>query len=227
MILRRLVRSVTWMRRLDATSRSQNHWGLVGAGAAVALLLGACGADDRDMRPPSAHQTTTTRAAAPGAATPSTASTVAEPTLLRLSSPTFAENTPIPARYTCQGEGLSPQLQWSNVPEGTVMLGLIMRDLDASGFVHWVVAGLDPALGEIVEGQLPAGATTARNDDLGVGYAPPCPTSGSHRYELLLYALTQPVELADDMAPDDAVQRIETTPALGTASLVGTVAAEA
>jgi Raf kinase inhibitor-like YbhB/YbcL family protein len=210
---RRSARSVSW--RLAAAS--------IVALVAVALL-GACGADDRDMRPPSAHQTTTTETAAPGAATPTT---VAEPTLLRLSSPTFAENTPIPARYTCQGEGLSPQLQWSNVPEGTVMLGLIMRDLDASGFVHWVAAGLDPALGEIVEGQLPADATTARNDDLGVGYAPPCPTEGTHRYELLLYALTQPVELTDDMAPDDAVQRIETTPALGTASLVGTVAAEA
>jgi Raf kinase inhibitor-like YbhB/YbcL family protein len=189
---------------------------------ALAVLLAACGADDRAMAPPSPDQTTTTRASAPGAATPSDQDEVA---LLRLSSPTFATDTPMPGRYTCQGEGVSPQLQWSNVPAGTTTLALVVRDLDADGFVHWVVAGIDPNLGELIEGQLPAGTTTARNSFGNPGWGPPCPPSGTHRYELLLYALSQPLALSPDAAAADAVQQVQSTPALGTAALVGTVAA--
>jgi Raf kinase inhibitor-like YbhB/YbcL family protein len=193
----------------------------VALGAALAVLLAACGADDRAMRPPSPDQTTTTRASAPGAAIPSQG----EVPLLRLSSPTFATDTPMPARYTCQGEGVSPQLQWSNVPAGTATLALVVRDLDADGFVHWVVAGIDPNLGELIEGQLPAGTTSARNSFGNAGWGPPCPPSGSHRYELLLYALSQPLTLSPDAAAADAAQQVQSTPALGTAALVGTVAA--
>lgn len=193
--------------------------------ALLALVLAACGADDRAMRPPDPDQTTTTRATAPGA---TTAATGAEATLLRLSSPTFSQNTPIPAHYTCQaegGQGVSPRLQWSNVPPGTMTLGLIVRDLDVAGYVHWVVAGIDPTLGEIAEGQLPEGAVTALNSAGTVGWGPPCPPSGTHRYEMLLYALTQPVALSADIPAADAMTLVESTPALGTASLVGTVAA--
>ena len=204
--------------------------GVRGAGAAlvlgvVLLVVAACGADDRTMRPPDADQTTTTRATAPGA---TTAATGAEMALLTLSSSTFSQSTPMPARYTCQaegGRGVSPQLQWSNVPAGTVTLGLVVRDLDATGYVHWAVSGIDPNLGEIVEGQLPDGAVTALNSAGSEGWGPPCPPSGTHRYQLLLYALTQPVALTADMSAADAVNRVASTPALGTASLVGTVMA--
>ena len=50
----------------------------------------------------------------------------------------------IPARYTCRGEDVSPPLLWTGVPSGTVELAVVVRDVDAEGFVHWVVAGLPP-----------------------------------------------------------------------------------
>jgi Raf kinase inhibitor-like YbhB/YbcL family protein len=227
---RRPLRSVTGMWRSGATFRSQNRrgLGLLTVGLLVAVL-GACGADDRNMRPPDSDQTTTSQAAAPGAASPSSQAD-SEVALMRLSSPTFSSEAPLPARYVCPqqgGEGLSPQLQWSAVPQGTISLGLVVRDVDADGFIHWVATGIDPSLGEIVEGQLPEGAMTSTNGFTTEGWGPPCPPSGTHRYEFLLYALTQPVELTPDMVAGEAVTLVEATPALGTASLIGTVTAAA
>ena len=38
-----------------------------------------------------------------------------------LTSTAFAEGEPIPRKYTCDGEDISPPLQWRDVPEGTLM----------------------------------------------------------------------------------------------------------
>ena len=48
-----------------------------------------------------------------------------------MSSSAFAHNGDIPASYTCDGEDLSPPLAWSDVPEGTLSLTLIVDDPDA------------------------------------------------------------------------------------------------
>lgn len=36
-----------------------------------------------------------------------------------LNSPAFTDGSPIPARYTHDGEDVSPPLEWSGAPEGT------------------------------------------------------------------------------------------------------------
>ncbi|MGH8456852.1 MAG: YbhB/YbcL family Raf kinase inhibitor-like protein, partial [Stenotrophobium sp.] len=41
---------------------------------------------------------------------------------MRISSSAFAHNAEIPARYTCEGQDLSPPLQWSGLPAGTKSL---------------------------------------------------------------------------------------------------------
>src|ERR671918_2488744 len=66
-----------------------------------------------------------------------------------LSSSAFAPRQPIPARHTCDGEDASPPLEWSNLPEGTRALVLIVDDPDAPGgtFTHWLAWGLDPQAG--------------------------------------------------------------------------------
>jgi len=71
-------------------------------------------------RPSTPQQTS----AAPTAATPSA------PTLA-LTSPAFAYGDPIPVRYTCDGQDISPPLSWGTPPLETRSLVLLVEDLDA------------------------------------------------------------------------------------------------
>ena len=114
-----------------------------------------------------------------------------------LSSTAFTDGGPIPSRHTCDGEDISPPLQWSAPPDGTAELALVMDDPNAGGFVHWVVVGLRPTATGLDEGSLPTGAREGRNDFGGLGYCGPCPPSGEHRYVFTLYALSQPLAVSD------------------------------
>ena len=59
---------------------------------------------------------------------------------LVVTSPAFAMETPIPSRYTCDGQDVSPPLEWTAGPMGTESYALIMDDPDAPAgtWVHWV-----------------------------------------------------------------------------------------
>ena len=197
----------------------------------------ACGDHDegRTLRAPTAEQTTTTTVAAPASADPGagaaagtggaagTTPPTSEP--LRLSSSAVADGGELPARYTCMGDDVSPPLLWTSVPAGTVELALVVRDVDAEGFVHWVVAGLAPDLGGLAEGTVPAGAVQAANDFGRPGWAGPCPPSGTHHYEVRVYALSQASGVVQDETGEGAAARVEAAPALASAVLSTTVAA--
>jgi Raf kinase inhibitor-like YbhB/YbcL family protein len=186
-----------------------------------ALWLGVgCGADDRAMDPPSDSQTTTS-----GAAVSTSAGVEPAQEGFGLASAMFAQTGLIPDRYTCNGANVAPPLEWRDVPSGTVELAVVMRDLDAAGFIHWVVAGIDPSASGIVEGELPVAAVQAGNDLGSNGWTGPCPPSGTHRYEFRLYALTEPSEITGTMTGRDAATRIEGLPSAGEATLVGNVEA--
>jgi len=122
---------------------------------------------------------------------------------LALSSSAFKEGGTIPAKYTCDGEDMSPPLTWGEPPVGTKSFALIMDDLDAPGgvFTHWVLFNVpwnSPGLPEAVptQAQLSSGASQAKNDFQRIGYGGPCPPLGSpHRYRFTLYALDRPLEL--------------------------------
>jgi hypothetical protein len=116
---------------------------------------------------------------------------------LTLTSGAFRPNQPIPARYTCDGEDLSPPLAWAGVPAGTRSLALIIDDPDAPDpkhpqrvWVHWVVYNLPPDATGLAEGTaLPPGTQVGRNDWNHANYGGPCPPIGQHRYFHKLYAL--------------------------------------
>jgi len=122
---------------------------------------------------------------------------------LSLSSPAFKEGEIIPAKYTCEGQDISPQLEWNRVPEESKSLALIMDDPDApSGiFTHWVIFNLpsdSQGLPEAVPSvsQLPSGALHGRNDFSKTGYSGPCPPPGKpHHYRFTLYTLDMPLDL--------------------------------
>ncbi|MGW9821172.1 phosphatidylethanolamine-binding protein (PEBP) family uncharacterized protein [Methylorubrum extorquens] len=53
------------------------------------------------------------------------------PATLRVTSDAFADTAPIPARYTADGDGLSPPLAIADVPDGAAALVLFVEDPDA------------------------------------------------------------------------------------------------
>jgi hypothetical protein len=119
---------------------------------------------------------------------------------LTLTSSAFRHEGEIPARYTCDGDDLSPPLSWSGVPKETKSLVLIVDDPDAPDpkaprmvWVHWLLYNLPPDTTALAEGvkhtQLPKGALEGVNDWKRTGYGGPCPPIGRHRYFHKLYAL--------------------------------------
>jgi Raf kinase inhibitor-like YbhB/YbcL family protein len=123
---------------------------------------------------------------------------------MQLRSTAFSDHGEIPTRYTCEGAGVSPPLQWSALPEGTRSLALIVDDPDAPDpaaprriWVHWVLFNLPPSPSQLAEGirTLPLGAAEGVNDWQRTGYGGPCPPMGRHRYFHRLYALDTELEL--------------------------------
>ena len=123
-----------------------------------------------------------------------------------LTSTAFTDGSAIPSRHTCDGDDVSPEISWSGAPEGTAAFALVMDDPDANGFVHWVVVDFTgSATGALPEGvgSSPDAPRQGMNDFRRIGYGGPCPTSGTHRYVLVLYALSEPLELPGTPTGDD------------------------
>ena len=116
---------------------------------------------------------------------------------MNLESPAFAPNSTIPARYTADGDDVSPPLKWSDVPAEAKSLALVIDDPDAPDpahprrtWVHWVVVDLPVELDHLeAHAELPPGAHEGRNDFKQTGYSGPAPPIGRHRYVHKLYAL--------------------------------------
>jgi len=195
------------------------------AGLMVVLAV-SCGADDREMRPPSASQTTTTPTTAAAADTGGGVGTATE-LVMQLTSTGFGADQPIPEQYTCQGRDVSPPLEWANLPAGVTELAVAMVDRDAENFVHWLVTGIPPTVGGMAEGEVPAGAVEGPNSFGNDGWAGPCPPDGSglHHYEFRLLALSEPPNLEADADATAAYEQLARLPAVATAILTGTVAA--
>jgi Raf kinase inhibitor-like YbhB/YbcL family protein len=149
---------------------------------------------------------------------------------MNLTSPAFAHGGQMPAKYTCDGEDISPPLAWSGVPASAKSLALIVDDPDAPDpaapqrtWVHWVAYNLPPSASRLDEGirQLPGGARQGRNDWQRAGYGGPCPPIGRHRYFFKLYALDR--VLPDLGAATKAKLEAAMKPhIIGRAELVGT-----
>ncbi len=122
-----------------------------------------------------------------------------------LKSPDFAPGGPIPKRFACDGAGHSPGLRIDGVPQVAKSLVLIMDDPDAprGTFTHWLMWNLPPDLREIVTAAAPREAIQGKNSAGKVGYFPPCPPSGEHRYYFRLYALDIPLHLASGATRDE------------------------
>jgi Raf kinase inhibitor-like YbhB/YbcL family protein len=146
----------------------------------------------------------------------------------QLSAPWLAGGI-VDSRYTCDGVDVAPALSWAAVPEGTVEIAIALVDdsvvSDGQPFVHWLIAGLDPAEIAVAEGDVPSGAVQALNFFGDVGYGGPCPPPGDepHLYRLTAYALNQPLGLADGTPAGDFLDAIATA-VIGSTDLTATYA---
>ncbi|PSJ41619.1 YbhB/YbcL family Raf kinase inhibitor-like protein [Allosphingosinicella deserti] len=157
---------------------------------------------------------------------------------LELSSPAFADGARLPPRFTADGEGVSPPLIWSALPEGTRSLALIVEDPDAPSpqpLVHAIVWNIPPSDARLAEGAIRAdgrglagGRDVGRNSYLLEGWLPPDPPTGhgEHAYAFQLFALG---EVADpgDTPGRGALVRAMAGNVLAAGLLTGTYAREA
>jgi Raf kinase inhibitor-like YbhB/YbcL family protein len=114
-----------------------------------------------------------------------------------IESQAFKHGGLIPAKFTCDGEDVSPALTWDGPPQGTKSFALIYDDPDApmGTWVHWVIYGIPAGKTGLPEG-VPKDETFEGSMRQGlnswhrIGYGGPCPPPGKpHRYFFKLHAL--------------------------------------
>jgi Raf kinase inhibitor-like YbhB/YbcL family protein len=185
-------------------------------------VVTSCGSSGRELRDPAPDRTAPPRKpAAAGTLSPSstTPSTLAS---FGLASDAWSPGGELPARFTCDGEDISPPVRIFTVPDDTVELALVVTDRDAGDYAHWVIAGLLPSLTSIGEGEVPVGAVQARNTSGTEGYSGPCPPEGeTHQYEFTVYALAEPSGVTPGQDPQPAIAFITADP-LALATLTAT-----
>ena len=117
---------------------------------------------------------------------------------MQLSSSAFSSGSAIPRRFTCDGENLSPPLDWRAAPPTTRSLVLLCDDPDAPAgkWHHWAAYDIEAGRTGLPEG-VGHGSGAARfrqaiNDFHRAGYGGPCPPHGHgrHRYHFRLLALS-------------------------------------
>ncbi len=136
---------------------------------------------------------------------------------IQITSSAFSEGKPIPAKHTADGPGVSPPLQWTNVPPAAKSLALICDDPDAPAgtWVHWVVYDLAPSTAGLAEDvpksqYLSNGAKQGLNDFRRLGYGGPMPPPGKpHRYYFRLYALDTLLDLKPGATKQDLLKAMK------------------
>lgn len=124
---------------------------------------------------------------------------------MQIFSPAFLNNQNIPGKYTCDGEGVNPPLEFKDVPSDAKSLVLIVDDPDASSgtWVHWTLWNIDPATTLIAENSLPPKVIAGQTSSGQNLYGGPCPPSGTHRYFFKLYALDSKLSISSFSLKED------------------------
>ncbi len=163
------------------------------------------------------------------------ASFAAEP--FTLSSTTFKDGAMLPKKVgdipargrNCKGDNVSPELTWSNPPEGTKSYAFVVFDPDAgygAGFVHWVAYGVAPGVASFAEGEI------GRPSDKYIGgasgkklafFGGPCPPIGSPHHYLFQIVATDldPKDLPPGLTLPELREKLKGH-RKGESSLVGT-----
>jgi hypothetical protein len=135
---------------------------------------------------------------------------------LNVTSPAFEDGGMIPAKYTADGQNVSPPLEWSGKPAETKSFALIADDPDApmGTWVHWVLYNIPADVSSLSERippdqKLDNGALHGINDFGRFGYGGPAPPSGTHRYFFKVYALDTTLDASPGLKKDQLIQAIK------------------
>src|SRR5690606_30786634 len=156
------------------------------------------------------------------------------PETIQVTSNAFKHNSDMPLRYTAYGDNLSPDLFWSNLPEGTRQLALILDDpvVDTlQPFVHWIAYNIPVSARGLPEGlsadaivTYPGleGMINGANGIRRSGYFGPRPSDDGkvHTYNFRIYALDHEMNLADGFNKASLLRAMEGH-ALATGLLTG------
>ncbi|HUI96220.1 MAG TPA: YbhB/YbcL family Raf kinase inhibitor-like protein [Xanthobacteraceae bacterium] len=115
---------------------------------------------------------------------------------MRLTSSAFADGAEIPRHLTCDGDDVSPPLEWAGAPASARSFVLLCDDPDAPGgtWHHWAAYDIPANRAQLAQGaatQSDPGFRQAINDFQKPGYGGPCPPRrhGIHHYHFRLLAL--------------------------------------
>jgi len=148
--------------------------------------------------------------------------------LFTLKSTTFADGKIMPKKVAnstanmpnnpnCVGANVSPQLSWSNVPDGTKSFVLLMIDPEGrggAGVNHWVAYGIPASVTGFAEDEV------SKQTDKYVGgkstqgvafYSGPCtpPNQMAHHYTFALIATDlAPTELAPGLTKEEVTAKL-------------------
>ncbi len=153
---------------------------------------------------------------------------IVEAVSFELTSPHFQDGDSIPSAFSCDGQDVSPELNWEGTPPDTASLALILDDPDAPGgtWDHWVVFNIPADRTGLSDGiepreRLEDGSVHGFNSWGQLGYGGPCPPDGTHRYMFQLYALDMMLDLPVGASKAELLQAIEGH-ILGEVVLMGT-----
>ena len=128
---------------------------------------------------------------------------------IEFSSPAFENDDFIPAKFTCYGENVSPPLRWSDVPQNSRSIAIVMDDtyLSSNLIRHWSIYNIPVATRSLGPGFSTKQVNKktflqVKNDFEQYDYSGPCPPKGEeHEYVFFIYALSQPLEIVSDRGP--------------------------
>jgi len=136
--------------------------------------------------------------------------------------------------FGCNGQNVSPALEWSGAPKDTKSFAVLVHDPDAptggAGWWHWVVFNIPASTTKLPKGAgkadgsgMPAGAASGVTDFGSPGYGGPCPPEGDkpHRYIFTVYALKTDTLDVPKGATASLVGFIVNANAIGKATLTG------
>ena len=147
---------------------------------------------------------------------------------MQLGSRAFSNGSAIPRRFTCDGDDLSPPLDWKAAPATTRSFVLLCDDPDAPAgkWHHWAAYDIDADQTTLAEGagrDAAAQFKQAINDFRRAGYGGPCPPHGHgrHRYHFRLLALSVDRLPLGDKPSCSEVEREARKHAVAEATLIG------
>ena len=146
---------------------------------------------------------------------------------MRVTSPAFQNNQPLPINCGGRNDNIVPLLNLSDIPAGTQSLALTVFDTDSAGFdfTHWVIWNMPANTTQISANQLSSGAVEGVNDFGKIGWVGPTPPSGTHRYHFVIYALDTTLSIPAD-AKRNILENAMKNHILSYGEIIGTFAAQ-